>query len=562
LVVPPAICTEIIDSCLEKAKEEEVKWTDHSAQLLAKDKLDVNDYLSWAAFHASTEPDPEDPTSAIIALLPMFFEKAATIAMIKHGMDVLKKVTNNLNSGQTPVMAFDQPLFALAKYVQWSWPQSFGEDSFVVMFGGLHIEMALWSTIGDFLDCSGWTAALSEAGVAAVGVVDSFLKVSHLTRTRRSHQITLLVLSKLQQDAWKHANSELSFEEWRHQMILNCPTFQYWDLVLEFEILTMIFIRAHRINDFKLYIESLEGLVPWFFALDHTNYAHWIPIHIRDMKSLPHNVKDDLEKCWVLRKTHNKFSCMPLDQAHEQNNEMIKASGGAIGLTENPTAFRRWMVAGPEQARLLSEFETQFMDEDNNSWSKQHEQSLSTQALFRKHTNNLYETITKMGNPFEDDCPELIALDSRNCASENVVTTVQIIKDIGSTQYQKYVKDVILSRTISIHQPIKRNSLALFKRQSLKAPSKTAQKVANLRSDCTLFSHLYIASKYRDGDLHDFFSHENHPWPPSISENGKLRLPSKKSDLLVSLDGPAMESPVDVHVKIFDGPAIVHSLNN
>ena len=68
-------------------------------------------------------------------------------------------------------------------------------------------------------------------------------------------------------------------------------------------------------------------------------------------------------------------------------------------------------------------------------------------------------------------------------------------------------------------------------------------------------------SKYRDGDLDDFFSHENHPWPPSISENGKLCLPTKKSDLLC-LDGPAVESPVNVHVKIFDCPAIVHSLNN
>lgn len=67
--------------------------------------------------------------------------------MVKHGMDILKKATNYLNPGQIP---FDQPLFALAKYVQWSWPQSLGEEHFVVMFGGLHIEMALWSTIGGF----------------------------------------------------------------------------------------------------------------------------------------------------------------------------------------------------------------------------------------------------------------------------------------------------------------------------------------------------------------------------------------------------------------------------
>ena len=368
--------------------------------------------------------------------------------------------------------------------------------------------MALWSTIGDFLDQSGWTTALCEAGIATAGVVDSFLKVSHLTRTRRSHQITALVLSMLQQDAWKGAmratDQEVSFEEWRQLMITKCPTFQYWDLILEFEILVMIFVRAHRIKDFKLYIESLEALTPWFFALDHINYARWVPIHIRDMKSLPDNVKDEFERCWVLRKTSSKFSCIPIDQGHEQNNALVKGSGGAVGLTENPTAFRRWMVAGPEQARLLTEFENQFMEEEH-IWGRQHEQGLSAKELFKKNSNSLYETMMRMGNPFKDDCLELLALDSRSCATENVIKTVKTIKSIGNSQYQKYVSDVIKTKCVSIHHPIKKNSLPLWKRQSSKVATKNMQKMASLRSDCNLFSHLYIASKFRDGDLDDFF---------------------------------------------------------
>ena len=49
---------------------------------------------------------------------------------------------NTLNPGQTPVMVSDQLLFALAKQIQWQWPESYGEYKFVVMFGGLHVEMA------------------------------------------------------------------------------------------------------------------------------------------------------------------------------------------------------------------------------------------------------------------------------------------------------------------------------------------------------------------------------------------------------------------------------------
>ena len=125
-------------------------------------------------------------------------------------------------------------------------------------------------------------------------------------------------------------------------------------------------------------------------------------------------------------------------------------------ITENPVALKRWMLAGPEQARLLAEFDKQFMEEEENTWCVQHEQGLSAQILFQKHSNSLYETIMSMGNPFEDDCPELLALDSRNCASEDVVTTVQKITNIGVTLYQKYINDVIVTRSVSIHQPIKK----------------------------------------------------------------------------------------------------------
>jgi len=79
----------------------------------------------------------------------------------------------------------------------------------------------------------------------------------------------------------------------------------------------------------------LEALTPWFFALDHTNYSRWLPVHIKDMKSLPPEVRYQLKRNWVFLKGKRPFSAMPLDQAYEQNNEKVKGSGGAIGLTEN-----------------------------------------------------------------------------------------------------------------------------------------------------------------------------------------------------------------------------------
>ena len=68
--------------------------------------------------------------------------------------------------------------------------KEYGEDKFVIMFGGLHIEMAGLTSLGTLLEGSGWTSAITEAGVASSGTAESFLTASSVTRTKQAHQIT------------------------------------------------------------------------------------------------------------------------------------------------------------------------------------------------------------------------------------------------------------------------------------------------------------------------------------------------------------------------------------
>ena len=254
---------------MEEAKVKEKCWLEHGIRFLTKDELEKGDAVSWASYHADT------PTT-LTQLMPLFYEKAASAAMVKHGMDVQRQATEFLNPGQIPVTAADAPLYALAKLVQWKWPHTHGEDKYVVMMGGLHIEMAISSTIGNYLEASGWATALTQAGVASSGTADSFLKASHLSRTRRGHQISALALAKLQEDAFlstEGLHNEETKQAWKMRMIEKSPTFQFWDTVLRMELVGLIIVRAHREKNFPLYIESLKSIVPWFFAFDRTHYA-------------------------------------------------------------------------------------------------------------------------------------------------------------------------------------------------------------------------------------------------------------------------------------------------
>jgi len=100
----------------------------------------------------------------------------------------------------------------------------------------------------------------------------------------------------------------------------------------------------------------------------------------------------------------------------------------------------------------------------------------------------------------------------------------------------------------------------LFKRQHPKQISKASLKLTAVTSDRYLFSRLYIASQQRDGDLEEFFKHENQPYPPSLSEFGNL-LFGKKSDLIALVNKETPPSPpASYDVKVFDGAAIVHAL--
>ena len=49
---------------------------------------------------------------------------------------------------------------------------------------------------------------------------------------------------------------------------------------------------------------------------------------------------------------HCRKSALAHGQVHEQFNAVAKGDGGIIGITENDAELRRWMVAGPETARV------------------------------------------------------------------------------------------------------------------------------------------------------------------------------------------------------------------
>ncbi|KAG0710519.1 hypothetical protein GWK47_022642 [Chionoecetes opilio] len=221
---------------------------------------------------------------------------------------------------------------------------------------------------------------------ATSGTADSFLKASHVTRTRRAHQVTASSLYLLQQSAYREyiqsledASEVVPFEDWCDARSDACPQFQFWYFILQLELAGMVYVRAIQVK--------------------------------------------------------RAFSAVTIDQAHEQNNTSVKGDGGAVGLTENPAALRRWMLSGPEMARLIQEFEGS-TEKRQDTDGRHHEQKRHAQMAFAQDVRSLSRVMEEVGNPFAEYSSDLLVLNSRDVVNTAVADTVRQMEKLGLEQYE------------------------------------------------------------------------------------------------------------------------------
>ena len=142
---------------------------------------------------------------------------------------------------------------------------------------------------------------------------------------------------------------------------------------------------------------------------------------------------------------------------------------------------------------------------------------------------------------------------------ECVVQAIKTAKQKGQSQYDQFVEERLVKCSKAITDTIHRNKLPLFGTTENPASNKTRNQISVLKSDCNLFARLYIACQAREGNLQEFFRHENHGSPPSLSCAGKMHS-GPKSKLVLSVEASTRVECPDVDVKVFDAAADVNML--
>ena len=110
-----------------------------------------------------------------------------------------------------------------------------------------------------------------------------------------------------------------------------------------------------------------------------------------------------------------------------------------MGLTENPPALRRWMVAGSEVARMIADDNTRSHQKDSSH--HHHEQHPGVQATFIKDVRSLSAVVEEMGRPFLEESEDLLVLDTRDIMNVTVCETGRNVEIFGEEQYHRFVKE-------------------------------------------------------------------------------------------------------------------------
>ena len=113
-----------------------------------------------------------------------------------------------------------------------------------------------------------------QAKIAISGTAGSFIKATHVTKTRHPHEVTAACLYALIQRAYTDYSTSvspnqnevdeedaLSFQEWCSMPANKCVQFDYWMKALSLELFLLVYIRSIREGNFDVYVESLAEVV-------------------------------------------------------------------------------------------------------------------------------------------------------------------------------------------------------------------------------------------------------------------------------------------------------------
>ena len=371
--------------------------------------------------------------------------------------------------------------------------------------GGFHAICIFTAVIGKRFASAGLRDIIIEANLVGSGAVEQVLKGKSYNRTVKILKIVYEALQRLKLDEfknWLYENSDIAnltcalesyefsetcryrnnenavqttakidplFDLWvQYENDLQSdkigPMSEFWNSFLTMVDIMLDYIKSIRLADWNLHLQSMERMLKWFHAYDHTNYARHFTYCWADQQNLsekhPMIYEEFINGNFSVQRTKGKFNMLPPDQVIEQTiNKEQKGPGGIIGFSTSPGTVQRWVLSSHVLANVSTDFKQklgldtpQVVPKDLGKKRKIHIETCVA---------NCYEIIKSWNNPFEQS-KTLSSLSSGIEAPIDVQNDIMNAADIDDTQAKTFISSRIESGVTGFHDPIKKNKLKTF----------------------------------------------------------------------------------------------------
>ena len=145
---------------------------------------------------------------------------------------------------------------------------------------------------------------------------------------------------------------------------------------------------------------------------------------------------------------------------HEQNNKVIKGSGGAKRLLNktDESGLIRWETVGSDVARIISEFKNSVAAPSTKNTRKHHEDNKSFQQTFFNDVQKVYHGI--VSNPFQ--LSELTSISNTSLAFPDIVFhNISILEATGKQKFNDFLTDRLLQQKVAIDATVSKSQFVL-----------------------------------------------------------------------------------------------------
>lgn len=373
----------------------------------------------------------------------------------------------------------------------------------------------------------------------------------------------------------------VSFNEFRNLRRSQSSTFRYWDECLQALQLLLDYNRAQREGDWNLNLSSQAAMLPYFFACNKQNYAHWCTFSVLEMLlKLPEEIKNEfLNGNFSVNLTAGPFRGIWSDMAVEMSViRDTKSDTGIIGLTRKDSTVLRWAVT----RNILGTYSSQMSSrsgcvrESIDSEYKHEGESEHEISKDEEHFNMILVHVKNhMIDPFSSlQNDEIVNISSGLIASSEIKSFLSNFRNIGEKKLMEFVSSRLENSTQNrkgFYEPITQTKLTTFsdtkKKTIIKINGQVFKKI--ITPETVYQRALAISQNRKDVDLKLVLSFPLTAIPSSLFQLDGSRRTTNKSDFLHCIEQdfkseiitqlPASE---ELGIIVIDGMAELQALSS